>query len=172
MVDHRRTPISIHEAGHAVIGRVLRLVCGDASILPDDDGSLGWAHIENPLHPWQRGDGSKRALADAFCVALFAGAEAERVILGNNDVGDSTDCDRATACLKEIGVRNASYVGDEAWERYEAKLRRNARQLVIRHRGLIEQVAGVLSARQTLSAAEIDAVLGIGLARDAEIASA
>jgi ATP-dependent Zn protease len=39
-----------HEAGHAVIARVLTLACGGASIQPDyDDGAAGHSIIAGPL---------------------------------------------------------------------------------------------------------------------------
>ena len=47
---------SVHEAGHAVIGRVLTLACGPASIVPDDN-SRGHAITADPyetLSQWER----------------------------------------------------------------------------------------------------------------------
>ena len=69
---------------------------------------LGHAVIQNPLCTWERWDGSRRNLADAFCIALYAGAEAERIIFGIEPFGDDTDQDRATNCLALIGVLGAS----------------------------------------------------------------
>ncbi len=45
-----------HEAGHAVVGRMLGLCCGKVAIVVDGD-DLGYAIIENPLQRWERGDG-------------------------------------------------------------------------------------------------------------------
>lgn len=49
-VDHPRYAAAIYEAGHAVIGRVLGLACGEATIEPSTDSEiLGYAVITNPL---------------------------------------------------------------------------------------------------------------------------
>ena len=73
--------------------------------------------------------------------------------------GDGEDQARAAAALKDVGVRGASYVGDDVWERYEANLRRKARTLVSQHRASIERVASALLERGTLQADEIDALV-------------
>ena len=39
--------IAVHEAGHAVIGRVLGMECGPVTIVPDDD-SLGHSITFDP----------------------------------------------------------------------------------------------------------------------------
>ena len=52
-VDKRAT--AIHEAGHAVIGRVLGLLCGGATIIQDED-SAGHAITNDPwaiLFAWE-----------------------------------------------------------------------------------------------------------------------
>ena len=82
-----------HEAGHAVIGRKLNLACGEATIVADED-SLGGAIVGNPLKTWEKGDGPRRALVDAFCIALFAGAAAERLVVQEPHCGDGMDGDR------------------------------------------------------------------------------
>jgi ATP-dependent Zn protease len=155
----KRQATAYHEAGHAVIGRVLGLVCGEVTVVPNIEDSVGHAHVENPIHRWERGDGSRTELADSFCISLYAGAEAEKTILGSNDVGDGPDCDRATACLKIIGVRGAAFVGDDVWERHEDRLRQKAARLVRLHRHQIEIVAQALLECGTLQAEEIDALL-------------
>jgi ATP-dependent Zn protease len=45
-----------HESGHAVVGRVLTLACGQATIMPDDD-SGGHSICADPLtceYEWER----------------------------------------------------------------------------------------------------------------------
>jgi ATP-dependent Zn protease len=150
---------AIHEAGHAVIARILGLACGEVTIRTDGDDELGYTVVRNPLKTWQRGDGQRRPLAEAHCMSLYAGAEAERVILGTSDVGDSADRSKAASCLSEIGVPGARYVSDDIWQRYEARLRRKARDLVSRHRREIERVARELQKHKTLSAERVDALL-------------
>jgi hypothetical protein len=84
-----RDRAAYREAAHAVIGRVLGLDCGEATIKPNADNTgeatYGYAAVSNPLHHWTRGDGPKRKLADAFCIALYAGAEAEKTFFGNDE---------------------------------------------------------------------------------------
>jgi ATP-dependent Zn protease len=155
-----RQATAVHEAGHAVIGRVLGMVCGEATIVPDNADEMGHAHPENPLHRWKRGDGSRKQLADDFCISLYAGAEAEKLILGGEDVGDGVDNERATHCLCALGIPGAAFVGDDAWERYEDRLHQKAATLVRAHRSKIEIVAGALLQRGTLSSEEIDALVG------------
>jgi hypothetical protein len=72
-MEQKRSPAekratAYHEAGHAVIGRVLRLACGQASIVGETEDNLGHAEIENPLLTWKRGDGRRKLLAEAFCI--------------------------------------------------------------------------------------------------------
>ena len=76
---------------YSVIGRILGLSRGSASVIPDEGQNLGWAHVENPLRRWERRDGPKRRLVEAFCVALYAGGEAERLTVAARDVECRTD---------------------------------------------------------------------------------
>lgn len=156
--DQGRMATAFHEAGHAVIGRKLGLACGEATIIADDE-SLGGAIVGNPLRTWERGDGSRRALVDAFCITLFAGAEAERLFSQETHCGDEEDRERITGILKEVGISGASYVGDDIWERYETRLQRQARNQVRLHRIEIERVAEALFERGTLTSDEIAGML-------------
>lgn len=108
-----RDRAAYHEAGHAVIGRVLGLDCGEATIKPNatgtSDESYGYALIVDPVRCWQRGDGPRRKLADAFCMALYAGAEVEKVFVGYDEpiIGDGPDQNCATDCLRHDGGAGA-----------------------------------------------------------------
>ena len=88
-----------HEAGHAVIARVLDLTCGSATIIPNEsDGEAGhsicadpwrtvwdwdqrvFAQVEHGIMPLKyRG---VRAALRGRIIAHMAGAEAERELLG------------------------------------------------------------------------------------------
>ena len=138
-VDQDRTATAYHEAGHAVIARVLGLPCGRVTIVGADEDELGHAVVGDPIRTWERGDGPRRPLVEASCISLYAGVEAERVILGQQDSGDDFDSDKATSLIKIIGVRGASYVGDDVWDRYEARLRRRSNELVRIHQRQIER---------------------------------
>lgn len=150
---------AIHEAGHAVVGRALGVTCGDVSIDAEGDDHLGHSVMDDPRFSWERGDGAKRPIADAFCIALYAGAEAERIILGTADVGEGVDCERATACMAWAGVRGASFVDDEAFDRNEARLRQRARQEIMRRRATIERVAAALVERRRLTNDQVTALI-------------
>lgn len=155
-METAREATAYHEAGHAVIGRKLNLVCGDVSIEETAEW-LGFAEITSPERLWERGDGPKRSHAEAFAIALYAGAEAERFFLGTTDVGDSADVERAMSALAWGGVRGATFVGDEAFDRAEARLRAEAARLVRFHSAAIRSAAqrlieqGKLAADQVLS---------------------
>ena len=85
--DPRHT--ATHEAGHAVIARVLTLACGEASIRPDyDAGTAGYAITRDPMECesiWLyrfkfRFDG---AVYRARIMVFMAGTEAETELLGS-----------------------------------------------------------------------------------------
>jgi hypothetical protein len=83
--------VACHEAGHAVIGRVLRLVCGFATIIPNER-FLGSAEIADPwaaVDEWTCPDEPDpippRLLRAAFrcsIIAVMAGREAEDLLCG------------------------------------------------------------------------------------------
>src|SRR6187455_2139183 len=79
----QRKSTAYHEAGHAVIGRVLTLACGPATIKPDYfEGEAGHAITNGPwecLHQWER-RGKVRgytAVWHARMIVYMAGAETE-----------------------------------------------------------------------------------------------
>lgn len=160
MSDRRAT--AVHEAGHAVIGRVVTLPCGGASIVPDDDlGSYGAAIVgsaDDAWHEWQLREKFRdyTSAVRARIITAQAGHEAEAEILGVATGNDDDDREVAAACAEDLGVPA---------EREEAaldRLRRAARQLARRHRTDIERVAAALQERSTLTAEEIDALLPAG----------
>jgi len=157
---------AVHEAGHAVIGRVLGLKCGGASIIPDyEDQSAGRAYNYGPaiLGEWWQSEGSRKLLLrDAACcyramvMTFMAGIEAENECLGGNCGGDYWDQVEIAKARDEI---NYPGDGDEAWFDYLDRLRAKTRGLVRRHRNKIERVAMALQTRKTLTAEEIDSLL-------------
>lgn len=151
-----RCHVAVHEAGHAVIGRALSMVCGGATIAVDK-ASAGHSVTAEPhviIVQWELRE-KFRDEASAFrgrMMTFMAGAEAEREILGKCTGGDGDDCYQVALMASEI-------VREERREALEARLRRMTRQLVRRHRARIERVAAVLMERETLSGKEIDALL-------------
>jgi ATP-dependent Zn protease len=148
-----------HEAGHAVIGRVLKLVCGSASIEEDHD-SAGHAITAEGYKSMQEWDkqawdmlqkGQYRRIPDydaawrARIIAYMAGAEAERAF-DFVPTGDEDDRQQINRMLTQL---DPSW-SDEEYERYEKRLRSKTRGLVRRHRQSIESVAKALLEHKTL----------------------
>jgi ATP-dependent Zn protease len=147
-----------HEAGHAVIGRVLGLKCGAVTIDPDDD-SIGHAIVHDPWLTAQDWEDREhfRDPASAFrgtIMARMAGREAELEILGfQGDEGHYHDDELQIAWLLE----DAEPWGDP--DRFKSRLRAKARGLVRRHRRSIERVARALLERGALAREAIDTLI-------------
>jgi ATP-dependent Zn protease len=153
-MDRRHT--AIHEAGHAVIARVLDLACGGATIVPDAT-SAGHAITADPItivSSWidrgiWRGDMEGAAMRGR-CISCMAGAEAEEVCLGVCHGGDGND-------RYQIDLMLDSFLpADADVPRYAKRLRSMTRWLVRRHRPAIERVANLLLERGQLEPAEIN----------------
>jgi hypothetical protein len=170
MTRHQKRATAIHEAGHAVIGRVLGLVCGPVTVTADHE-SAGHSIIADPwdtISAWNDALQAQvecgacpvkyynpRAAFRGTIVARMAGAEAEVILLGRCQGGDGRD-------RREIELLAASSdsecSGDE-WDRYEPRMRRQARRLIRKHRATIERVAAELLKRRTLTKDEADALV-------------
>jgi hypothetical protein len=131
MID-RDTVISIHEAGHAVISRVLQLPSGAATI---DGAPCAYLQDDHGL---------------ASLLTALAGSAAEVELLGHASAG-GVDGDRPKVLrlLDVLGVDS-----DTCWL--------ITRQLVELHRDRIAAVTEALLERGALSGAEIDALLTSG----------
>ena len=151
---------AVHEAGHAVIGRVLKMLCGHATIVPDVD-STGHSITADPWVIWEYWldeVGIQRPIAMVFhfrMMTFMAGAEAERVVLGSCRGGDEDDCKQVTYMADDL-----IDTFDPAWGRWERRLRRHTARLVRKHRATIELVARALMSGRTLSGEEIDRLCG------------
>jgi hypothetical protein len=154
-VHKKRT--AYHEAGHAVIARVLTLPAGKATIKADHaEGSAGHTITPDPyecLSEWDK-RGKQRgpnAVWRARIMAYMAGAEAEIVCLGSCNGGDGDDRYQISRMLAEC--RNEP-------SQHEARLRALTRSLVRRHKASIERVARALIARTALSRRELNKLVG------------
>ena len=152
MSKRRRTQAALrrtayHEAGHAVAGRVLGMMCGRATIVPDFDAmEAGFTITEDPWKidsAWET-RGKYRASVSVFrgrIMSYMAGREAEIIAFCRAAGGDRDD-----------RVQIAYMAEDQ----YLKRLRPKVRALLRRHWHKVEQVASALLASQTLSAEEID----------------
>jgi ATP-dependent Zn protease len=144
---------AIHEAGHAVIGRVLTIPCGSASIKSNrysEGRSTIIADRYECFKEWEKRGKFRadNAPINAMIITAMAGVEAEREIFGH--------------CIEGHGDEDCYYT--KKWleslyddpDKKEQRLRSWARTLVRRHRVLIERVADKLIAKKTLSARQID----------------
>jgi ATP-dependent Zn protease len=156
----RRQSTAFHEAGHAVIARVLTLAAGGATIKADyTEGSAGHTITLDPyacLDEWEK-RGKVRDQADAVwharIMAYMAGAEAEAVLLDRKAIGDGYD-------RREIARMAGELCYSAPWDTLEPRLRTMTRMLVRRHKARIERVAKALLAKTTLSAKQVDKLVG------------
>jgi hypothetical protein len=96
-------------------------------------------------------------LLRARIMTLMAGREAESVLLGNHSRGDRDD-------RKEILLAVDPTFGEGAYDgqsalRWLRRLRQRTRNLVIRHRVLIDIIAAALLEQQQLSGLAIDTLM-------------
>jgi ATP-dependent Zn protease len=137
-----------HEAAPAVIGRVLKLRCGGATIIPDGNGYDGHAVVATALDInndlIKRGEyrDFRSSVLDKICVCL-AGPEAERVKFGDAD---------ASGDVRQIKqLQSRYYISDADVER----VRPQVHALLLRHWDKVEAVATALLERGTLSGEDI-----------------
>ena len=153
-----RLHVATHEAGHAVIARVLTLVCGGASIQPDyDDGCAGHSIIADPLMTesvwdkrWKLRTGE--AVYRARIIADMAGTEAETELLGATEGADGDDRYQIDLMAEQLDRCDLD------------RLRAMTRMLVRRHRHRIERVAAALLTKRKLSGRQIDKLAGRSIA--------
>jgi ATP-dependent Zn protease len=143
-LDELRVEVALHEAGHAVIARVVGLAGSKATIAPRGN-IMGTAW-------WKNDDGVKSVLA------ILAGRAATEVILGHaTDEG----CEGDDETVMKLLTTDNGHILREEW--YARKIRddllRECRKLIRQHRGAIEAVAHELLDRETLSGWEIDEIV-------------
>lgn len=148
-----------HEAGHAVISRVLTLPSGGATIKPDyAEGAAGFHETFGPYvcqYEWEK-RGKMRdeaAVWHARIMTYMAGAEAEVEFLSSMPVGDGDD-------RLQIALMPEQLPCSDFRERVEPRLRRMTCALIQRHRERIERVAKAFLTRTSLSAKQLDKLVG------------
>lgn len=116
-----------HEAGHAVIGRVLTLPCKHATIKPNyDKAGAGYTITPDPyacLYEWERRGhmrgGGLDTVFHARIMTYMAGAEVETVLLGSRAEGDGDDRYQIALMAEQLDVD---------WDRLEPRLRAMTRK--------------------------------------------
>jgi hypothetical protein len=152
---------AIHEAGHAVVGRVLGLTCAEATIVADWNAmTAGYSKtfVERSIADWEaRGRWRPESMLRARIMMLMAGREAEIVLLGRHSVGDSDDRREIDLTLENSSFGYV-YTGDRP-DHWLKRLRTRTRHLVRRHRNAIERVSVALLEHQELRPEVIDALV-------------
>jgi hypothetical protein len=165
MTSELRRHVAVHKAGHATIGRVLNVLCGEASIADgiacgfdieqSPSGWLGTANIASHKETclewfYQSRWRGRRTAYIARAIAFMAGAEAEIAILGDNiPNGDGYDREGVAEVI----------VGAPGW--VEARLRSWTRTLCRRYAEGIKAVADALLREGTLTDAQVRALIGV-----------
>jgi hypothetical protein len=165
MASELRLHVAVHEAGHAVIARVLNVVCGDCLIgdetWPDGHVSHGNANFVSldiiaRDRQLQGLPPSNRALLFDFCRATMAGREAEDLILGEHaEDGDGGDRE-----FIDWFLTNPVAIAMDA-DNFERLLRQETQALCADHAGRIQAVADALLEQGRLSDAGIRAIADI-----------
>jgi hypothetical protein len=162
----RRTPeqeraTAIHEAGHAVVARVLGLLCGKVTIKANyRTATSGYGIIADPwlvIDCWEQ-RGEYRPSEAAFrgrILAYMAGREAEEELLGHCQGGDHDDQYQIALMLMEL------YRAEERQAKVERRLRIFARNLVRRHRPKIEALSRALIEQRTMSDRRVRLAAGL-----------
>ncbi len=172
--------VATHEAGHAVcaIHSAHAPPIERISIRGDLAGSLGFVSYADPVHRYVV---TRAQLLDQVCV-LFGGREAESLLLDDLSIGSAADLERATtiarALVEEFGlggegapVRRLALEKVPASDEFLAQIERavqavldeqraRARELVERHRAVLESLRDLLLEKQVL---DREALVGLGL---------
>jgi hypothetical protein len=169
---------AIHEAGHAVIGRVLGLPCGLATLrrIPRSR-RYRYATLQRIprsrryryQHQSERRGRRKysagyaivgptlirnvRPTVEKHILAGMAGVEAEKEFIGECSPEHWEGDHRQIVDL----VRGTDRV--DWWKQHEKRLRQHCRQLVRKHKEKIERVAQALLDQRTLSGEDIDRLI-------------
>jgi hypothetical protein len=96
------------------------------------------------------------AVWHARIIAYMAGAETEKELLGREALGDAND----RLQIELMATDNQWKKTKAQWEKLESRLRVMTRMLVRRHKVRIESVAKALLAKTTLSARQLDKMVG------------
>lgn len=153
---------AIHEAGHAVIGRVMAQACGGVTIEPDlSEWTAGYAVTADPwatMHAW---DSAGRwrdfsSIVRGRIITYMAGRYAEEAFFGECAGGDEDDRHQIDSMLAEVTEDPALLRG---------RLEKFSRAAVHRHRVAIRILASELEHRRRMAEDEVAELLQSHLPR-------
>jgi hypothetical protein len=180
--------IAVHEAGHAVVARLLGHPLGGATVDPDPNGKYGGL-VWGPRHSVAFGkdddaddvpelcdklrtlmpqDGEPRSdAADVYlhalnrCIELVAASVAERMLLPGEPVPSVSDIEQA------VGLASLCCKSPQAVERFLAFCEQQAHDLLYPHAPIIMSLSIVLRIKRTLDGVDIDKIISDVQARKA-----
>jgi len=159
---------AIHEAGHAVAAIRLGLDCKRVTIEADHD-SAGHAIVPakygngpvkiETLQDMESAADDEREMLSSTAIHLFAGAEAEREFFRSVSLlGCKSDLHKARMWIKEWCVLLKD-TDDESRKTCGDRLKDKAAQIIRRDRASVERLAIALVERESLTGAEIKALI-------------
>ena len=183
--DHEKRIIAAHEAGHALVSRLMlpENHLARVSILPSGSGAAGY-NLTVPAEVLMPG---RRELQGQICV-LLAGRAAEAAVFGEEAVtaGAASDLARATelaaAMALELGMAGEPAVSlrvlmakfggaGDAQERCRGMLDGLYRQtcaLIEAHRDALDALSAALLEREALDGADAEAIIDAALSNESQ----
>ena len=153
---------AVHEAGHAVAASVQGLPINKVTVRGTKD-FMGLATQPSVLMLETSGKRDQNQVVRQYVIMLYAGFEAERCFNPDADgTSSGGDFEQAWDLPREfeLPIRGCSYIGDEAYQRYLERLRKQARSLVRKNWGLIRRLAQELLERKTMTGKEVENLIG------------
>ncbi|MFC5504238.1 hypothetical protein [Bosea massiliensis] len=164
MILNSKRATAVHEAGHAVIGRVMAQECGEVTIIPDRSAMTAGYSITgdawSTIHAWDQAGRWReyRSITIGRIITLMAGRHAEEELRGVCQGGDGHDQREIAMMVDEAGWgERGDTAGDAAV--LLARLERFSRAAVRRHRKAIRALASELLKRKSMTADEVAEVL-------------
>ena len=150
--ESSRRRIAVHEAGHAIVTRLLHPEKKVVRVsINADAASLGRSISENV-----EGDCMTETELKGILAALLAGRNAERLVLGDHSVGVSNDIERAKSLVKYmIGQCAMGELGVTTEKDLLREADRRATDILTLNRDKLEQFAELLYERETLNESDL-----------------